>query len=167
MRENNLNTIIKNSFNTVECSRCTKIPDPAKGEGITLPFDYFGLYKGVPLYGESKLLKTNLCAFNLSLIEDHQYENLHFYSSTSIKTPYCLYSIGYYIPRKLKVVFFFDSEFVYNEKINNVTSFKKPQIVNWYEKGLFLPINYTTVNEKRIELISHIETLDSVIIKQY
>lgn len=140
MKESNLNTIISNSFNNYINSKCTKIPDPIQGRGIQLPCDYFGSYNGIPLYGESKLIKSNLNAWNFkNTVEEHQFENLHFYANQKVET-LSIYTIGYYVPRQLKIVFVFDSEFVYNELKKGITTFKKPTIMNWYKNNKFLYI---------------------------
>lgn len=167
MLERNLNAIIKRSFDLQENSCCCKIPDGQKGQSIQLPFDLFGMYHGIPLYCESKLIKSNLNAFALNKIELHQYDSLHFYSTKSICKNLCIYSIGYYVPRSLKIVFFFDSEFIYNEFQSGIKSFKKQQMTNWHEKELFLPINYTTIDDKRVEVISNLERLEEKIIYGY
>ncbi len=140
MKESELNTIISKSFNNHPNSRCTKIPDGQGGRSIQLPFDYFGSYDGVPLYGESKLIKSNLNAWNFkNTVEEHQFENLHFYANQKVET-LCLFSIGYYIPNKLKIIFFFNSEFVYNQLQFNLTTFKKSSIIKLYNDNMYLNI---------------------------
>jgi hypothetical protein len=92
------------------------------------------------MYLESKLIKSNLNAWNFkNTVEEHQFENLHFYANQKVET-LCLYSLGYYIPRVLKIVFFFDSEFVYNQLQNGLTSFKKNSILQWYNNNKFFVI---------------------------
>jgi hypothetical protein len=105
-----------------------------------LPFDAFGSFNGIPMYLESKLIKSNLNAWNFkNTVEEHQFENLHFYANQNTET-LCLFSIGYYIPNKLKIIFFFDSEFVYNQLQNGLTSFKKNSILHWYNNEKFFVI---------------------------
>jgi len=167
MKENDLNTIIKNSFNAIAHARAFKIPDGQHGISIQSPMDAFGAFQGFPLYYETKLIKNELNAFSFSKIEDHQFENLLWYHNNLVVDKFCLFIIGYYVPHSIKGVFIFDAKFVYDEAQKGLKSFKKPQMIKWKENGFFLPINYYTINGKRQELIENLESMGSKIIKEY
>lgn len=167
-RESQLNTIIKNSFNLQSYnSRLFKIPDPKAGTGIQNPFDIIGIIFGTPTYIESKLIKKEYEAFSLKRVEEHQYENLLWYKNKSNEKTYSLIIVGYYVPRKVKEIFIFDSSFVFSEYQKGVKSFNKKQILKWKENQLFLPINYKDIDEKRVEVIDNIDLLESKIIRSY
>ena len=75
--ESELNTIIKNTI-IQGGGWAYKIPDPQQEYSISSvkrPFDGFGIFKGKPIYWESKFSKC-LASFNLQRIEDHQINNL-------------------------------------------------------------------------------------------
>lgn len=166
-RESELNTIIKNSFNLQDRSRLFKIPDPIHGTGIRNPCDLVGIIHGYPAYVESKLIKKEYEAFSLNRVEDHQYENLQWYNKNSQNKIYSLIIVGYYVPRKIKDIFIFDSNFVFEQYSQGVKSFKKKQILEWREKQSFCSINYKEIEGKRLEVISDLENIDTKIIRGF
>ena len=164
MLEKNLNSIIKSSINLY--GRATKIPDGQKGLSQQNPFDIFGAIHGYPLYIESKLIKKNLNSFSFNIVEDHQYENLSWYYNNLKCKKYCLIAVGYYVPRVIKGVFFFDIKFITDEKEKGVKSFKKNIITNWYDKKLCIPISSTIIDNKRKEIMD-LSNLEEKIIYGY
>lgn len=169
--EASLNTIIANSFSQLPLNRAIKISDPRGGIGIQNPFDHFGVYNGKPLYSESKILKK-LESFAFSKIEDHQYENLSFFSKALSDKCYTLIFLGIYVPHKMKILMTFDFDFLYEQKLTGKKSFFKKELDAWIEKGMFLDINYKNIEGEngkmtRKEIISSLEELDSKIIRGF
>jgi len=165
MKESNLNTIIQKTLNRKNWG--FKIPDPMHGTGIQNPFDLVGAYHGKPLYIESKLIKTEHLAFNFNKIEDHQIRNLR-YLAESLKESICLVAVGYYVPRKLFNVFFFDIKTILNLKSQGVNSLKKKSITQLYQDGLYLPIEYEKIevggSVKRVQYLQNFEQLEEKVI---
>lgn len=173
MVESDFNRILGHSFSLISHSRLSKISDGKGGAMVKNPFDFWGFYQGYPIYCESKLIK-GVKAFNLSRIEDHQYENLSFahesLSYTGTKH-YCLVPVCFYSPREMKRVLFFDFSFVEAEHNKGTVSFKQKELIKWMEAGLFLDIKSHKYldgdKEKRREIVENLEGLDKIIIKGY
>jgi hypothetical protein len=162
MKESELNLIIKNTFNENEF--CFKIPDGREGIAIQNPFDLFGVIQGRPSYIESKLIKGGIYSFNFDKIEDHQFANL-LKIENCIKVPHhCLIAVGFYKPRELKIVMFFDFMYIWNEKQNGRKSFLKKELEVYYNNNMFLPIKSTLTNGKKSDRIIGIENLEGKII---
>jgi len=108
MNEQQLNTIINNSFKKIGFSH--KIADPVGGMGVENPFDGFSILPGKPVYWESKLLK-GYKAFNFQLIKQHQYDNLIVIKNL-LPDSYCLIFVGVFVPYKYFDLYAFDIEFI-------------------------------------------------------
>jgi len=176
MVESDFNRILTHTVNHLPRSRAHKISDGAGGKAVQNPFDSFGILFGLPAYIESKYVK-GLYAFNLSRIEDHQYDNLEFYGrelSESGIPHYCLIPVFFYSPREMKRVLFFDFEFINSEHKKGVSSFKQKTIISWMEQGFFFDIKALKfLNEEGKEVRKDTildltkEALDKKIIKCY
>lgn len=162
MKELDLNRQIVQSIK-ISKGWAFKLPDPSfadikRGAG-KLPYDIYGeTHDGRGLHMESKLIKpqTNslLSSFAFKEIREHQVENLTELSEirSRNKTNQLLaYSIGYWRPRSLYVVFFFDVDYIHDLMAKGVTSLKGPEMMKFYEEGRFLPVKKKTLDARRIE----------------
>lgn len=165
MKESNLNTIIQKSLNRVAWG--FKIPDPMHGTGIQNPFDLVGVYNHKPLYIESKLIKQEYTSFNFNRIEDHQIRNLTFLKSY-LPDSLCLIAVGYYVPRKLFDVFFFDIDTILNLKSQGINSLKKKNMLQLHQDGLYLPIEYEKIEVgdgiKRVQYLQNFTNLEDKVV---
>jgi penicillin-binding protein-related factor A (putative recombinase) len=162
MKEQELNTIINKSINRYQNGWNTKIPDPAYGQGVQLPFDHFGVFNGKPLYMESKLIK-GIYSFNFNRIEEHQFNNLMWLKS-HIKDALCLVPIGFYVPRKTTYVLWFDILTIESLTKQGKTSILKKELERYIEQGMFLEIKSEKIQEMRVKYVQDIERLEEVII---
>lgn len=160
MKEKDLTTIVNSSFKKCENCWVYKIPDPPKGSATASskrPFDVFGYTDKYNFVIELKLIKSNLGSFNFNIIEEHQLYNLTFINKIvnlySDDQFYIGYGIGYFIPRKLFVLFLFENSTIQYLINKGITSLKKPIITALYEAGFYMPIKrqnniYTIFNLK-------------------
>lgn len=163
MIEADLNTIIKNSIK--EKGWCHKISDQGGQAYTENPFDLFGVYEGKPIYIESKLIKGGIYSLNLDRIEEHQYKNLNEIKEVLTVENYCLYAVGFYKPREMKIVMFFDSDYVWKEKQNGKKSFLKKELEEFYNQGKYYSIKSILEEDgKRHERIIDFDNLKEKII---
>lgn len=161
MRENELNTIIKNNFNWA-----WKFPDPSKSnimgvdkQGKTIfsmrpnPFDGVGLTENFVVFFETKLLK-DYRAFSFSKIADHQLHNLKMIHSATDKhlgtVVYPLIICGVYIPYKGIDLFFFHYLEIFNRIKAGDKSVKKKELLELKDKGSYLPVKKKTFQVNKI-----------------
>jgi hypothetical protein len=164
MVESELNLLIKMSLIALG-EKATKISDPIKGTGVQNPFDGFGGYKRRPFYWEAKLIKPCIKAFNFKIIYDHQYENIAWYHN-NIYNSLSLFLIGFYSPRKLKIIMAFDPMFILEERGKGKVSFLAKELNAWYSKGLFCDTSMAEVEGKR-RCIFDFKDLDRKVINGY
>ena len=120
-----------------------KIPDPdqrAMSSGGKRPFDGLAFFEGIgAFYFESKLIKNKLQAFNLSRVEDHQYENLLTLRSLGAETAIIL---GFWVPRKDYYFFVFDPLFLF-ELRNSRKSILAKELLIYRELGACIDLRNT------------------------
>lgn len=162
MNETSLNTCIQDSFKRLWWSK--KIPDPQAGRGVQLPFDGIATANGLPFYWEAKIQKEYK-AFNLSRVEDHQWENLLTIDKQLIVSHYTLIILGVWISRKSFRVFFFDTNYLWELKQRGIKSIKKNELLDLVDSSSFLEIkSEKCYNGSRKLYIQNLEELDKVII---
>jgi len=159
--ESDLNWLIVKSINA-SGGFAEKLKDPSYSELMRgarkVAYDYFGtLNNGQSIDGESKLIKPStttqlLSSFAFSKIEDHQIANLSKQVDIRERTQnnaIIVYSIGYWIPRKLKIVFFFDAKFIHDLINTKKTSISGKEMMKFYDEGKYLTImsDYLPVSE--------------------
>jgi penicillin-binding protein-related factor A (putative recombinase) len=163
MKEIQLNTIISRSIKKIGWYH--KISDPLGGTGIQNPFDGFGVINGYPLYIEAKLIKNGIYAFNFNKIEEHQITNLNEINKM-LSISKCLIAVGFYKPRQLCEICFFDIDYINQLMADEVKSIKKKQLEQYRDKGFFMKINYVEEGNKRRQYIdlSKLSNLEDFII---
>jgi hypothetical protein len=135
MKESDLNRIINKTF-LRECFS-HKISDPLGGSGVKNPFDGFSVFKKMPWYWESKLIKEYQ-ALNFRKIEDHQFDSL--WKIYSEIMAYCLILVGVYKPRKYFDLFLFDIDTINLAKSVDKKSFLKKELLLLKEKEMYIPM---------------------------
>ncbi len=137
MQEKDFNTLLKNSLN--EYGYAYKISDQGGEFGtIAKPSDLIFFGKNSCGLIEGKLIK-GIYAFNFDRIEDIQWESL--LKVSSIKKEYLgLLALYIFIPRKLKIVLFFDINFIKRYKEQNNKSFKQKDLKKFIENNLFVSV---------------------------
>lgn len=138
MKEQDLNTTIKNSF-----LFGVKIPDPSKADVLTTskrPFDGIGVTPNGVIFYETKLVK-GYKAFPFSSIKDHQLENLTKLEDIRIKNSLkynCYFLIGVYEPRKSLNLFCFSPAYISWRMKRGDKSISKKELLYFEDRKLFL-----------------------------
>lgn len=165
MKETDLNRIIFSSFSSYG-GFSHKISDASPTQK---PFDGIAAYQGRFWNIESKLIKDNFTSFNFSKIEDHQVFNLSLISKNVAENISNIVIVGYYVPRKLFGCFLFSIESILLAKTLGLKSFKKPDILQFYNMDKF--VIFRTVKEngkskylfdKDIDLFSKVITIEDI-----
>ena len=145
MHEKDFNTIVKTTLIN-EGGWAFKIPDPPKimmnnnKLPIKNPFDGFGILpNGRNIYWESKYIK-GLHSFNLSIIEEHQIENL-LKIKTLNKNNLCIILLCCNISPRDKRVFIFNDILKLKERRDNKENYKMKELLTLP----YLNIRYQTI----------------------
>ena len=128
--ESELNTIIKNTI-IKQGGWAYKIPDPSKDSSlcsVKRPFDGFGVWKGRPIYWESKFSRV-FGSFNLQRIEEHQIQNLLAIKNICTDSLVCIVW-GVHIKRGVSWVFIFDDIYMIHERRKNKKNFTKKELLS-------------------------------------
>jgi len=156
MKESDINTIIKNSFQYGDKFFAYKIPDPPKVAtkiSTERPFDGFSVNNKNVIFYETKLVK-GMGAFNFGLIKDHQYNFLNLIGSFNHANVKCLIIVAIWEPRTLFDLYFFNIKYIKNIKENS-------------EKKSILKKDFELLKEKRIHIKNKVfnvhEALDKII----
>jgi len=141
VKESDLNTLIAHSFNELG-GWAYKIPDPQGMAAISSskrPFDVIADDSQVSWKIESKFSSKGYKAFNVSRLEDHQYEGLkklHELGNINIRP---IVAYGVWEPRKFFDVFFFSFRCFFVEKEPlAIRSVKAKKLIELKEKGYCL-----------------------------
>lgn len=135
MTEQDVNRIINKTFKGLGFS--SKISDGKEGQFSQNPFDGFSVFKKMPWYWESKLLK-GYQALNFKRIEEHQFDSL--WKIYNEIMAYCLILIGVYEPRKYFDLFLFDIDTINLAKSVDKKSFLKKELLFLKEKEMYIPM---------------------------
>lgn len=141
MKETDLNRIIVKSIKQND-GWAHKISDDAQNFIGTSkkPFDYFGVLNNKPIYGESKLIKNGIYAFNFKRIEDHQLTSLMNIRKRLESTCYTVFSIGFWKSRKFFYVVFFDLDLICWLMDNGIVSIKQKDIQRLIDEDKYCTI---------------------------
>ncbi len=141
MNEKDLNRILVKSINEIGFGY--KISDEAANYYGTSkkPFDIIGVTNKFMIFGESKLIKGGLYAFNFKKIESHQIVALSKIKQSlqilSYQNAHTVISVGFWKSREFFYVMFFDILVI---TMGTRTSIKKKELEAIIESGKYLSI---------------------------
>lgn len=160
MDEAEVNTLIKNNLiqETVYDDFAFKISDPHADVAMISsenPFDGFAVCDIGIVYFETKLLKQYK-AFSFSLFKPHQIENLKKISNTckrkNFENVLPIAILAVWVARKSFDLFFFHIDYI-TKKMLTEKSVKAKELLEFKEKGLFLPVAKKTFEVDRIRSV--------------
>jgi len=130
---------------------------------VKKPFDYLGCTNKFFIYGESKMIKDGLYAFNFKRIEPHQFDALlnckKAIQSMKYVNFHTVVSVGFWKPRVFFYVMFFDIISILRAIENGRKSIKKKEL-----EAIIADNQYLNIKKG---LVVDIETLSDKIIYDF